>query len=149
MLKQTLVFIAALVLSAGSAQAQDGTVFLNVERLNCSFPVVATGSGWATIANRPEATTDVQELSFSIDSISEDRAVIFANNGFSELTVLRGTSSLTLLEMTLTGNVRVTVVYASQNSGAFPAVHSRHTDMHGEPVPSQQYGWCGIAAWKN
>jgi hypothetical protein len=110
--------------------------------------VVTTGGGWKTAANRPEANTGVQELSFSIEAIRGKRAVIIADSGSSGLTVLRGPDRLTFLETTPTGSVRVTVVYASQQSGAFPAVHSRHAEVLGDPVPSQQYGWCGVAEWK-
>ena len=145
--KTITLTIAALLLSAGSTQAQDGEAFQNVERLACSFPVVTTGGGWKTAANRPEANTGVQEFSFSIEAISRDRAVIFGDNGSIELTVLRGPNSLTFLETTSSGIVHVTVVYANQQSGAFPAVHSRHTDTLGDNVPSQQYGWCGVAGW--
>lgn len=98
--------------------------------LTCSFPTY----------HSPDDTnlqsTDGFVLKFRFDTITRD-AFLEGNNGLASVVMMNGESGLSFLEILLTGAVQSTTV---ANSGA--AVHSRHSIIGGDLVPSQYYGEC-------
>jgi hypothetical protein len=79
-------------------------------------------------------------LTFIVDNES-GKAYMVGNNGSSKIGMVNNTedSSLTFLEVTTIGNVMTTTINADGSS-----VHSRHTVMFGDLIPSQYYGKCGL-----
>jgi hypothetical protein len=75
-------------------------------------------------------------LEFAFDDITE-RAVIVGNQGIADVDVHRGPLSVTFMEKLNGGVVQTTTV---TNEGQ--SVHSRHTVMGKEIIPSQYYGQC-------
>ncbi len=75
-------------------------------------------------------------LVFMIDTVTGD-AVIVGNNGHAQVKPVFGSEGLTFLEHLDTGVVQTTTI-----SKLGPAVHSRHTIIAREVVPSQYYGVC-------
>lgn len=75
-------------------------------------------------------------ITFRYDTITQD-AFIEGNNGLSPVVWINGTSGETFLEILETGAVQSTTI---SNSGV--AVHSRHSIILDNLVPSQYYGEC-------
>ena len=75
-------------------------------------------------------------MTFRYDLITRE-AFMEGNNGISGVTLTDGYDGLTFLEFLPAGAVQSTTV---AKSGA--AVHSRHTLMFGNLVPTQYYGTC-------
>ena len=67
------------------------------------------------------------------------KAYMLGNNGSSEVDVLPNGSGISFLEISAVGNIFTTTI-----SLAGDAVHSRHTMILKELVPSQYYGTCAI-----
>ena len=75
-------------------------------------------------------------MTFRYDLITRE-AFMEGNNGISGVTLTDGYDGLTFLEFLPAGAVQSTTV---AKNGA--AVHSRHTLMFGDLVPTQYYGTC-------
>jgi len=75
-------------------------------------------------------------LTFQYDPITRE-AFMEGNNGIAGVALTNGYDGVTFLEFLPTGAVQSTTV---AKSGA--AVHSRHTLMLGDLVPTQYYGTC-------
>ena len=76
------------------------------------------------------------EMTFRYDLINSE-AFMEGNGGISSVVLTGGSAGLTFLEFLNTGAIQSTTV---AKNGA--AVHSRHTLMFGDLVPSQYYGSC-------
>lgn len=85
--------------------------------------------------SRLQTTTEF-ELTFRYDLITSE-AFVEGNNGISSVLLVNGYEGLTFLEILPTGSVQSTTVHMN---GA--AVHSRHSIILGDLVPSQYYGLC-------
>jgi hypothetical protein len=75
-------------------------------------------------------------LEFNRDTVTGD-AFMIGNNGLTEVFTIEGEEGVTFLERLLSGTVQTTTI-ANSNI----AVHSRHTIISGDLVPSQYYGTC-------
>jgi hypothetical protein len=85
----------------------------------------------------PERVVAVKfSLEFVADAITK-KAVIMGNNGMSDVAVVGGKQGITFQETLGSGAVQTTTI---ANNGS--SVHSRHTMMGGDLVPSQYYGTC-------
>lgn len=102
--------------------------FAENEKYVCSFPIFAEPDGIQKAENF--------KLEFHRDTVTGD-AFIVGNLGLNEVFAIEGTGGVTFLENLLSGAVQSTTI-AKDNS----AVHSRHTIIHVELVPSQYYGTC-------
>ncbi|MFO1257247.1 MAG: hypothetical protein U1E78_02325 [Gammaproteobacteria bacterium] len=80
--------------------------------------------------------TDDFVLEFSKDTTSNN-FYLKGNNGISDVKYVKGSSGINFVEVTGVGNIMLTTIDEKGNS-----VHSRHTIMGGEIVPSQYYGHC-------
>jgi hypothetical protein len=98
-------------------------------RWNCVYTQQASPKG---------LTSERFSLEFAFDDITE-KAVIIGNQGVSDVEVHRGPLSVTFMEKLNGGVVQTTTV---TNDGQ--SVHSRHTVMGKQMVPSQYYGQCTI-----
>ncbi len=81
-------------------------------------------------------------LEFLVETASGN-AVMIGNNGFSEQVMVRGRDAITFLERLPTGAVQSTTI-ADNNQ----AVHSRHSVILSDLVPSQYYGSCRVVSGK-
>ena len=75
-------------------------------------------------------------LQFSVDTVTE-KAVLIGNQGLEDVVFLDGIYGVTFLEYLVTGAVQTTTISKSGIS-----VHSRHTLISGDLLPSQYYGSC-------
>ena len=75
-------------------------------------------------------------MTFRYDQITRE-AIMEGNGGISSVVLQGGSDALTFLEFLTSGAVQSTTV---AKNGA--AVHSRHTLMFGDLLPSQYYGSC-------
>lgn len=88
-----------------------------------------------------EGTEDPTErlmLDFAVDEVTTE-AFMIGNNGTASVEFHSGFEGVTFLEKLLTGVVQTTTV---ATSGI--AVHSRHSIIAGEIVPSQYVGSCEV-----
>ena len=85
--------------------------------------------------NRLQTASDFG-MTFRYDPITRE-AFMEGNNGVTGVTLTDGYDGLTFLEFLPAGAVQSTTV---AKNGA--AVHSRHTIMFGDLVPTQYYGTC-------
>ena len=89
----------------------------------------------------PETTGSMAFTLASID-IEAKTAQLVGNIGADKVKVIIGDHGLHFMNLTGTGNLIVTTVFASTDaSGKFHAVHSRHVSIDG-PIVSQYYGSC-------
>jgi len=98
-------------------------------RFDCHFQKYSTPEGVKII-------NDEFKLEFTLDTVTGD-AVLVGNNGMSKVFPEIGSDGVTFLERLSTGVVQSTTV-----SRLGQAVHSRHTIINGEIVPTQYYGGC-------
>lgn len=140
------LFLLSLVLSPVVGNAQDvvqDIVFKAAKTFRCTFNVRVSAEMNGDV---PKPETGVEQLDLIFDQINIEKgtARLIGNIGASDIIVVNGVNRITLLEVTDTGNVQVTVIYAGQRvDGQFKAVHSRHTALEGRwLLPSQSYGSC-------
>jgi hypothetical protein len=98
-------------------------------RWNCVYTQVASPKG---------LLNERFSLEFAFDDITE-RAVMIGNQGVADVEVHRGPLSVTFMEKLSGGVVQTTTV---TNDGK--SVHSRHTVMGKEMMPTQYYGQCSV-----
>jgi hypothetical protein len=82
------------------------------------------------------------DLTFAGLNPQQGKAQLIGNAGASDLRFWKGAWTWNFVEVTDTGNVTTTTVFDASNGKDFPAVHSRHTSVVGEPLPSQYRGIC-------
>lgn len=111
----------------------------------CDFPSIAI-SVWEGEKVRTEIKQ--QEFSGHIDNVDIVRgtARLIGNVGAADLTVIGGAGVLHFLELTPSGNLNVTTIFARRAaSGGLRAVHSRHVLLPvSGPLPSQAVGTCRV-----
>ncbi|MBL6948935.1 MAG: hypothetical protein ISR51_09705 [Rhodospirillales bacterium] len=127
------IILAALVgvLVSGPAWGQGKPPTL---RYLCVFQVYASMDGLKEAKDF--------KLEFILETAS-GKGMLIGNNGFSKVFVVNGPYAVTFLERLETGVVQSTTI--TQNG---LAVHSRHSVILKELVPSQYYGNCKIKAGK-
>ncbi len=96
----------------------------------CSFPVYHSSD------EIEMSKADDFVLTFTFDTATSD-AFLEGNNGVTPVFLSKGSYGATFLEVLQTGAVQSTTV--ALDGGA---VHSRHTMIGGDLVPSQYYGSC-------
>jgi len=94
----------------------------------CSYPNYSNEEGLSK--------SNEFNLEFRYDTVTED-AFMVGNNGLSEVGVIKGSKGMTFLEFLSTGAVQTTTIANNNKS-----VHSRHTLLWGDLIPSQYYGKC-------
>jgi hypothetical protein len=107
--------------------------------VRCHFERYAGLSGDVFDPSKAEILETEFELLFVIDA-EMGRAYVVGNVGTAEVQLVpvdSGDGGFIFLEQSPSGTVQVTAIDANSD-----AVHSRHTMLSGELVPSQYYGWC-------
>ena len=132
-----LGLVAGLTLAASiaAARADDPKSF------SCTFESGAAFS-YADGAFKPEK---VGPITFEIGNINAEiqSADLVTPMGTRPLRVVRAINALHFLEVVGEGFLNMTTVYDKDDvKGAFPAVHSRHFGVLGQPVIGQYQGFC-------
>ena len=98
------------------------------QRYICSFPTFA----------QPDGVQSAKDfvLEFNRDTVTGD-AFLVGNSGLNQVFAYVGNDGVTFLESLVTGAVQSTTITTSGS-----AVHSRHSIIVGDLVPSQYYGNC-------
>jgi len=124
---------------ATSPQATDIKDFLT---LACEYSVGTN----AEYKARGPVTKGVREkltLTFTSADWRSGSGMMSGNNGTGLVSVLGDGSNMTLVEELADGLFQVTVVYDILVApNRFYSVHSRHSSMLKQVVPSQYYGYC-------
>ncbi len=137
-ISKALIFGLALAAFAASSQADDEPT-----RYACTFN---TGTTWVfedgVFQNKTPAA-----LSFDITDINLDRqtAQLMPQGGKIPVTlkIVRAINANHFLEVVNEGFLNLTTVYdKDEKSGTYPAVHSRHFGVLGQPVVAQYIGTC-------
>lgn len=89
-----------------------------------------------TFSNGKTIAKEDFKLTFLLDEES-GKAYVVGNNGSNEVAHIYRGDGRTFVEITNTGNVMSTTLTPEMD-----AVHSRHSVMLGELMPSQYYGKC-------
>ena len=116
--------IIAFALSMTAAYAHAGLL-----RYECSFVFVCTEFG--------DCGSSDFELNFMIDTVTGEAKTV-GNNGFSDVYLVSGYNSISLIEPLPTGAVQTTTIIENGH-----ALHSRHTVIAGTFTNSQYHGSCG------
>jgi hypothetical protein len=127
-----------LCLLAATAHAED-----DPKNLVCSF---TAGTSWSYDAG-VYSSKEPSPLSFSIENIDlEQQKATLKTSGDSsggKLSVVRAINANHFLEAVNEGFLNLTTVYDKDpHLGKYPAVHSRHFGLFGQPVFGQYTGFC-------
>ncbi len=127
------VIYVSCLLAAGSAAAANG--------FRCSFP----GGTVNTFENDVFQAAPASALAFEIGDVDLRRqhAALVTSKGKGDLKIVRAIGANHFLEVITEGYLNITTIYGEPASdGSFPAVHSRHFGLFGQPVVSQYHGTC-------
>jgi hypothetical protein len=135
-----------LVLSGvtgGATRAADDNEDVLPKKLSCSF---TSGASWSYEAGN-FASKPPSPLTFTIADIDleKQQATLKAAPDASpgKLSVVRAINANHFLEVVTEGFLNLTTVYDKDPSvGKYPAVHSRHFGLLGQPVFGQYTGFC-------
>jgi hypothetical protein len=84
-------------------------------------------------------------LAFGIAAINDkaQTAELRTERGTGELKVVLAVNATHFLEVVTEGFLHITTIYDKDEArGAFPAVHSRHFGILGQPIVTQYQGYC-------
>lgn len=131
---------ALLALAISAARAEDE---VEPKGYSCSF---TTGTA-SSFKEGVFASKAPEPLSFTITAIDLDKQTAQLNpEGSSKpgsLTIVRAINANHFLEVVNEGFLNLTTVYDKDpTSGTYPAVHSRHFGVFGQPVVAQYTGTC-------
>jgi hypothetical protein len=127
--------LAVVALTAASAKAADPKAFA------CSFDV---GVAYSYEQGRYVAEK-AAPLAFGIDAIDApaQTAQLKTERGTGQLRLVQAVNATHFLEVVTEGFLNVTTVYDKDEAkGAYPAVHSRHFGLFGQPLVTQYQGFC-------
>ncbi|MEZ5843110.1 MAG: hypothetical protein R3D27_05180 [Hyphomicrobiaceae bacterium] len=107
--------------------------------LTCTF----TAGQIATYENGKFRREQTSTLTFDIGDVDLERqvAALITPRGRGELRVVRAINANHFLEVVTEGFLNITTVY-DVGTSVFPAVHSRHLGLLGQPVGAQYQGEC-------
>lgn len=134
----TLRLLAALALVAlapAPVQAADPKAFA------CTFEV---GVAYSYEQGRYVAEK-AAPLAFGIAAIDANAqtAELKTERGTGQLRIVQAVNAMHFLEVVTEGFLHVTTVYDRDEArGLFPAVHSRHFGLFGQPLVTQYQGFC-------
>ena len=84
-------------------------------------------------------------LSFGIAAIDgqAQSAELKTERGTGTLKIVHAVNAMHFLEVVTEGSLHITTVYDKDDAkGAYPAVHSRHFVLFGQPIVTQYHGFC-------
>jgi hypothetical protein len=91
------------------------------------------------------ASEKASRLDFGIAGIdrSAQTADLSMDGGKGNLRVMQGVSATHFIEVATEGYMHVTTIYEKdEGRGSYPAVHSRHFGILGQPVVTHYQGFC-------
>lgn len=139
----TLAVMLALIAS-GSANAQtkpETKPEINPSSYVCTFK----GGSSQVYSKSVFRSKRAKAITFDVVGIDLDgqRAELVSSNGRGPLRIVRAVGANHYLEAVTEGFLNLTTIYAKdERRGAYPAVHSRHFGILGEPIIAQYTGFC-------
>jgi hypothetical protein len=89
-----------------------------------------------------ETTTPLAFGIAAIDTAAQT-AQLKTERGTGKLSVVQAVNAIHFIEIVTEGYLHVTTVYdRDETKGVFPAVHSRHFGLFGQPIVTQYQGFC-------
>ena len=91
------------------------------------------------------AAEQAAPLSFAISAVntSAQSADLRSERGTAALRLVQAVNATHFLEVATEGYLNITTIYdKDEASGKYPAVHSRHLGILGQPVVTQYQGFC-------
>jgi hypothetical protein len=132
----SLAFAAAFMPTAGHAEEAPP------KRLSCHFE---QGHTWSYDAGKFKAT-DPAPLNFAIEDIDlpkQAAKLIIDGSHTGTLRIVRALNANSYMEVAQEGFLNLTTIYDKDPAtGTYPAVHSRHFGLLGQPMFAQYAGAC-------
>ena len=129
------VLVSGLVLIAPARAAEDQTAF------DCTF-----GTGITRVYDNKDFKQEpAKSLVFGITDIDAkaQTAKLKTASGSGTLRLVLAVNATHFLEVATEGALNITTIYEKDDAkGAFPAVHSRHFALLGQPIVTQYQGFC-------
>lgn len=137
-IKKTVAALVIICAGLTAVRAED-----EPKRLSCSF---AGGAAWS-YENGTFTSHPPEPITFEIAAIDLDRqsAQLFAgaDKPAGVLKIVRAINANHFIEVVNEGFLNLTTIYDKDpKTGAYPAVHSRHFGVLGQPVFAQYSGTC-------
>jgi hypothetical protein len=111
---------------------------------NCTFTEGVTHS----YNNGAFVAEKASPLKFGISAIDtkSQNAELKTRGGTGQLRIVQAVNAMHFLEVVTEGFLHLTTVYDKDEAkGAYPAVHSRHFGLFGQPLVTQYQGFCEAA----
>ena len=135
MVARLSIALLLFALAAGPARPAEPKTF------SCSFT-----SGTTHVYEKGQFLPEQSaSLSFGIASIDvgAQTADLKTERGTGRLKVVLAVNATHFLEVVTEGSLHITTIYdKDESNGAYPAVHSRHFGLLGQPIVSQYHGFC-------
>jgi hypothetical protein len=138
MIGRPIAAAVLLILLASASAADEPTAF------NCTFTEGITHS----YTNGAFVAEKASPLKFGISAIdtTAQRAELKTRGGTGQLRIVQAVNAMHFLEVVTEGFLHLTTVYDKDEAkGAYPAVHSRHFGLFGQPLVTQYQGFCEAA----
>lgn len=135
MIARPTVALALLALLVSPSAAEEPKAF------SCTFVEGVTHS----YDNGAFTAEKASPLAFGIAAIDTQAqtAEIKTRGGTGHLRIVQAVNAMHFLEVVTEGFLHVTTVYDKDPAkGAYPAVHSRHFGLFGQPLVTQYQGFC-------
>ena len=138
MIARPTAALALLALLASGSVADEPKAFA------CSFV-----SGVTHSYDKGSYTAETASpLAFGIAAIdaTAQTAELKTRGGTGQLRIVQAVNAMHFLEVVTEGFLHVTTIYDKDEAkGAYPAVHSRHFGLFGQPLVTQYQGFCEAA----
>jgi len=138
MIGRAAALVALSALFASVSGAEEPKAF------NCTFAEGVTHS----YDNGAFLAEKASPLTFGIANIDAkaQSAELKMRGGTGQLRVVQAVNAMHFLEVVTEGFLHLTTVYDKDEAkGAYPAVHSRHFGLFGQPLVTQYQGFCEAA----
>lgn len=134
--------IALLVLAFGVAIVPSWAEEAEPVHFACDF---STGYSWSYDAGkfRSEPPKDLKFEIGNIDLEKQSATLVLEGKSANSLKIVRALNANTFLEVANEGFLNLTTIYDRDTAtGTYPAVHSRHFGLFGQPMFAQYAGTC-------
>jgi hypothetical protein len=138
MIGRPIAAAVLLILLASVSAADEPKAF------NCTFTEGVTHS----YNNGAFVAEKASPLKFGISAIDtkSQNAELKTRGGTGQLRIVQAVNAMHFLEVVTEGFLHLTTVYDKDEAkGAYPAVHSRHFGLFGQPLVTQYQGFCEAA----
>lgn len=128
-------FLSLALMTGGEAVAEEARAYV------CKFEQGAS----QTYSGHAFKSAPAELLQLNIVDIDLDKrtAALSSKGGKGPLNVVRAIGANHFLEVVTEGYLNITTVYSLDSQRkAYPAVHSRHVGLLGEPLVAQYVGYC-------